>query len=306
MEEGKKEKEHKIHVGQGNDMTGESKKVPTDMPQSNNSVLLVVIVASAAITAGVWFQTHKLGVEITNLVQILQNVESSSKHQQTQQQSRPAGEVLPRDCFDIQMMGEEGSGVYKIYPEGIKGGVDVFCDMENDSGGWLVFQRRLNGNADFYQNWENYTVGFGDIKNEFWLGNILLNIITNQGWYQLRVDMSDFEGESKYAKYKIFRVGDISSNYPLTVVGYSGDAGNSMQVANGMKFSTHDVDNDGAPGSCAKSFKGGFWYNNCHYANPNGEYLKGEHEALAVGVNWYHWKGYKYSLKSIEMKIKPL
>ncbi|XP_071152306.1 techylectin-5A-like, partial [Mytilus edulis] len=137
MEEGKKEKEHKIHVGQGNDMTGESKKVPTDMPQSNNSVLLVVIVASAAITAGVWFQTHKLGVEITNLVQILQNVESSSKHQQTQQQSRLAGEVLPRDCFDIQMMGEEGSGVYKIYPEGIKGGVDVFCDMENDSGGWL-------------------------------------------------------------------------------------------------------------------------------------------------------------------------
>lgn len=33
-----------------------------------------------------------------------------------------------------------------------------------------VFQRRLNGNADFYRNWENYTVGFGDIKNEFWLG----------------------------------------------------------------------------------------------------------------------------------------
>lgn len=46
--------------------------------------------------------------------------------------------MLPRDCFDIQMMGEEASGVYKIYPEGIKGGVDVFCDMENDSGGWLV------------------------------------------------------------------------------------------------------------------------------------------------------------------------
>ena len=42
--------------------------------------------------------------------------------------------------------------------------------------------------------------------------------------------MSDFEGESKYAKYKIFRVGDISSNYPLTVVGYSGDAGKSMKV----------------------------------------------------------------------------
>lgn len=113
MEEGKKEKEHKIHVGQGNDMTGESKKVPTDMPQSNNSVLLVVIVASAAITAGVWFQTHKLGVEITNLVQILQNVESSSKHQQTQQQSRPGKSVLLLKKSQIIVLSFESFSIFK-------------------------------------------------------------------------------------------------------------------------------------------------------------------------------------------------
>lgn len=73
-----------------------------------------------------------------------------------------------------------------------------------------------------------------------------------------------------------------------------------------MMFSTKDVDNDQASGQCAASFKGGFWYSNCHTANPNGLYLKGEHESMADGVNWQTWRGYKYSLQTITMMIKPL
>ena len=30
---------------------------------------------------------------------------------------------------------------------------------------------------------------------------------------------------------------------------------------------------------------------------------RGEHETFGNGVNWYHWKGYHYSLKSTEMKV---
>ena len=37
--------------------------------------------------------------------------------------------------------------------------------------------------------------------------------------------MSDFDGNSKYAKYKVFRIGDGASGYQLIVRGYSGDAG---------------------------------------------------------------------------------
>jgi len=59
----------------------------------------------------------------------------------------------------------------------------------------------------------------------FIVGNELLHVITNQGWYELRVDMSDFDGNSKYAKYKVFRIGDGASGYQLVVSGYSGDAG---------------------------------------------------------------------------------
>lgn len=233
----------------------------------------------------------------------MQSIQFGTK---TAPQGQPVGDDLPRDCFDIQMMGEEKSGLYKIYPGGIKGGVDVYCDMSSDGGGWLVVQRRMDGSVDFTKDWDSYVKGFGDLNGEFWLGNELLHVITKQGWYQLRVDMSDFEGNSRYAKYMIFAVGNVASGYQLRISGYSGDAGNSLEPHNNMKFSTQDVDNDNAGGSCAKSFKGGFWYNNCHFANPTGEYLKGEHETVAVGVNWFHWKGYKYSLKTIDMKIKPL
>ena len=86
-DDSKTEKEHKIHVGQGRDMGGETKK-SLDTSPASHSLLLVVIVASAAITAGVWYQTHKLGVEVQNLVHTLQNMETGAKQSQQTQQGK--------------------------------------------------------------------------------------------------------------------------------------------------------------------------------------------------------------------------
>lgn len=33
-----------------------------------------------------------------------------------------------------------------------------------------MFQRRIDGNVDFYRNWTDYQHGFGDLIAEFWLG----------------------------------------------------------------------------------------------------------------------------------------
>ena len=35
-------------------------------------------------------------------------------------------------------MGHLNSGVYRVYPDGMYSGLDVYCDMETDGGGWLV------------------------------------------------------------------------------------------------------------------------------------------------------------------------
>jgi len=72
-----------------------------------------------------------------------------------------------------------------------------------------------------------------------------------------------------------------------------------------MAFSTRDRDNDkDTSKSCAKSRKGGWWYNKCYNANMNGLYLDREHNQQVEGINWGKWHGYKYSLKTAAMKIR--
>ena len=33
-----------------------------------------------------------------------------------------------------------------------------------------IFLRRQSGRLEFFRNWKNYTAGFGDMNDEFWLG----------------------------------------------------------------------------------------------------------------------------------------
>ena len=56
-------------------------------------------------------------------------------------------------------------------------------------------------------------------------GNDNLNIITNSKNYTLRFDMEDANGFTAYAEYTLFRVEDESTQYRLTIGGYSGTAG---------------------------------------------------------------------------------
>nr|XP_011748705.1 tenascin isoform X6 [Macaca nemestrina] len=209
---------------------------------------------------------------------------------------------FPKDCSQAMLNGDTTSGLYTIYLNGDKAqALEVFCDMTSDGGGWIVFLRRKNGHENFYQNWKAYAAGFGDRREEFWLGLDNLNKITAQGQYELRVDLRD-HGETAFAVYDKFSVGDAKTRYKLKVEGYSGTAGDSMAYHNGRSFSTFDKDTDSAITNCALSYKGAFWYRNCHRVNLMGRYGDNNH---SQGVNWFHWKGHEHSIQFAEMKLRP-
>ena len=175
--------------------------------------------------------------------------------------------------------------------------------MSNGSG-WTVFQRRMDGSVNFTRDWAEYLKGFGDLNGEFWLGLNKIHQLTATGSASLRVDLKDFEGVSVFAHYSTFIVGGAHTNYTLTVGGYSGNAGDTLAIHNDMKFSTYDRDNDIDSDNCAMRFKGAWWYEKCHASSLNGQYLAGAHITFADGVSWIPFKGYYYSLKVSEMKIR--
>ncbi|KAK2818944.1 hypothetical protein Q5P01_024505 [Channa striata] len=181
--------------------------------------------------------------------------------------------------------------------------------MNSLGGQWTVFQRRMDGSVNFYRPWDQYKMGFGNAAGEYWLGLENLFYMTLRKKYELLVDMEDFNGNKAFSRYSSFSIGSEFEGYRLNVSGFTnGGAGDALTYHNGQKFSTFDKDQDSHPNNCAKSFNGGFWYNSCHFANPNGAYRWGADGTLyAVGVEWYQWKGHHdYSLKAISMKIRPV
>ncbi|XP_053110496.1 fibrinogen-like protein 1 isoform X3 [Hemicordylus capensis] len=224
-----------------------------------------------------------------------------------------------KDCAEIYSAGHTQSGFYKMKPLQSPSGFFAYCDM-SEGGGWTVFQRRSDGSQNFDRDWAEYEQGFGDFASpdgEYWLGNKNLHYLTSQGNYTLRIDMSDFMDEQRYAQYENFRIADEQNSYMMNCGQYSGTAGDSFTGGfhpevkwwanhRGMKFSTKDRDNDNYEKNCAEEDKAGWWFNRCHSANLNGLYYNGPYSAATDnGIVWYTWHGWWYSLKSVVMKVRP-
>ncbi|KAM7140331.1 fibrinogen beta chain [Molossus nigricans] len=251
--------------------------------------------------------------------------------------------VSGKECEDIVRHGGETSELYLIHPSSTVKPYRVYCDMNTDGGGWTVIQNRQDGSVDFGRKWNPYKRGFGNIATsedgkkycglpgEYWLGNDKITQLTQMGPTELLVEMEDWKGDKVNARYGGFTIQSEANKYQISVNKYKGTAGNAlmegasqlvgenrtMTIHNGMFFSTYDRDNDGwlnedPQKQCSKEDGGGWWYNRCHAANPNGRYYWGGHYSWDMskhgtddGVVWMNWKGSWYSMKKMSMKIRP-
>ncbi|XP_071120275.1 uncharacterized protein [Mytilus edulis] len=195
----------------------------------------------------------------------------------------------PSECEDLNYTVD---GVYPVYPGGNTKRTYVYCIMR-DNKKWTVIQRRYDGTVNFYRALFEYTQGFGRVDKEHWLGNMKIHRITQDGTHELSVHLEDWNGNQRQANYSQFSI-ESGNLYNLRVSGYSGNAGDSLTYHNGQSFYTKNRDNN----SCAKKYRGAWWYGNCYHSNLNGKY----NGTGSTGVVWNDLGG--VSLKSSIMMIR--
>ncbi|KAK3761849.1 hypothetical protein RRG08_048207, partial [Elysia crispata] len=182
----------------------------------------------------------------------------------------------PATCF--RGMGDD---VTKTYPPYVIMTHDtlkreILCDTKTLGGGWIIIQRRVTGDMDFYRDWTDYKNGFGAATGDFWLGNDDIHNLTDKHPYELRIDFRA-KGQELFAQYTSFRIEAESDNYRLRLGSYVGTigekSGKGLSYHNNHQFSTFDRDNDDNPGRrCAIEFHGAWWYRSCLESNLNGKW----------------------------------
>ena len=136
----------------------------------------------------------------------------------------------------------------------------------------LILRKDVAGSNSvvFNHSWTQFTQEFGSPSSQYWIGLERLHQETTGTNCTIRFHLQSIDGTWYYAQYSNFTVGDSSSNYKLTIGGYSGNSSDAMAYHNGQPFSTYDLDNDAMPTyNFALNYGGGFWFKSCVSAGIN-------------------------------------
>jgi len=118
----------------------------------------------------------------------------------------------------------------------------------------------------------------------------------------LRVEATSFDGLDNYIVVDGFWIEDESNGYRLHLGELLEGAQahfDSLLSTNGMKFTTHDQDNDVHTGNCALIFQDGYWHRKCRMISANGPYLQLSNCQKNKGIHWYGWLSNDICLKTI-------
>ncbi|XP_013387668.1 angiopoietin-1-like, partial [Lingula anatina] len=97
---------------------------------------------------------------------------------------------------------------------------------------------------DFQRNWTEYKNGFGDPRDQFWMGNEALHALTNQGNYSMQIDMLSCNGNFYYARWNLFRIENETQKYAveaISVESFNTSSNSNLDDVHGRRFGTYDV-----------------------------------------------------------------
>ncbi|XP_019766309.1 microfibril-associated glycoprotein 4 [Dendroctonus ponderosae] len=291
-------------------MRRNNQQLPTPSgPKSELERQMQVVIASLRL----------LSSDLDSIKQNLSSISQTSNEIKTQLEvgsainavfSGPQSAAVPSSCLDIKKSNPTAtSSVYLIQNKETKTPFYAYCNMEYQGGGWMAIQNRFTGEQDFYRDWQDYRVGFGNIAGEHWLGLERVHQLTGSEIHELLIELVDVNNAKTHARYSHFSLGSELEGYAMKVLGsFKGDAGDSLSYHAGMKFSTRDKDQDSwTEGSCAQTHGGAWWYKSCDRSNLNGRYLPGEQpeQFMYQPMYWETIGGPKTGLLVSRMFIRP-
>ena len=224
----------------------------------------------------------------------------------------------PKDCYDLKcyMVSKAKDGHHTIYPGTTQPtSLQVSCDQETDGGGWIMYQRRVDGTVNFTKNWEEYKYMFGDHGDnttELWLGNEnvyqVLQSNGNTEW-ELRIEADAFDGTSCWLVASDFRMNNETLRYSMDWDNVSASKPGIMADWNYHKlipFTTLDNNLRQYGKRRVDKCKGGWWYVNYITIFLNGEYSNQSVKTCmaGMGITIYHFK-HDVALERSRMMFRP-
>ncbi|XP_062904601.1 fibrinogen-like protein 1-like protein [Mobula hypostoma] len=216
--------------------------------------------------------------DFSNFLKDVVNAHAFSPEQKQQIQnlkdSKHRNVRLQQDCTPSSRFGSQRSGIYAIKPKD-SSPLLVYCDMENENGGWILVQRFVKGSTlSVQKTWSEYETTFGDVNSNYWLGVTYLHQITEQQRYEVKF-IFEHGKDSDEVKFDGFNVDGSANNFALRLgapVNNITSYHKKLLHIDNMMFSTRDKDNDGNPTvNCAEVYGGGWWFNNCPSVTSNNQ-----------------------------------
>eukprot|EP00794_Sanderia_malayensis_P020452 gene20452-22468_t len=135
-----------------------------------------------------------------------------------------------------------------------------------------------------------------------------------------RLNAKEINFQGYYAIWKKVEKTLEKAYLPLPVSSYKfiyllnsyigGTAGDALWKSQDRPFSTYDNDNDAATWNCAASWKGGWWHNDCFFANLNNDYYNASvpQSHTPSTMSWVsQWTDLKFGrIIYSEMKLRRL